>query len=166
MANDEVQRLKAGTVSSYALRNDASALMTNWTRQTDMEPGTDWGDVTQVGEIVSGEFVMALDGSEAPKGYYSGAFEWFVLTEDMRQYLKDNIFGGAANALVTLETYHQELGLTVFNCRLKNPFGRSREGSGIRQSADLFSNIIFEWFRGSVAAYGRDFSSAFSSAFG
>jgi len=166
MASDEVLRLKVGTVGSYALRYDDTALIANWARQTDMEPGTDWGDVTQVGEIVSGEFVMALDGSEGTKGYYSGAFEWFFLTEDMRQYLKDNIFGGAANALVTLEAYHQELGLTVFNCRLKNPFGRLSEGSGIRQSTDLFSNVVFEWFRGSVAAYGRDYSSAFSSAFG
>jgi hypothetical protein len=161
MILDTNVRLANGTLSQYALEADDDYLVANFARQTDMTPSDQWIAVPK--DPVRGTVSTALDGSGGYVGMYTGGLEFFVLTADMIGYLWTNIFNSLPRAAVTLRTLHQHLDWKVYNATLIWPFDA---GEFTQQHLDLYSNVLFRWERGTVAAYGRSYSPSYSASYG
>lgn len=163
MAVDTDHRLKAGTLSQYAIENDATAVVEDFTRQSDQPTAVQWMMVGVDG-VIEGEFVGGLDGNAGAFGGESGEIEFFQLTWGMVNYLWTNVFQSKYSNNVTLRVFHQRRGWTVYNAVLHWPPGW--RDSVVMQTQDLQSNVRFAYTRAAVAAYGRAYSSAYSSAYG
>ena len=154
-------RLAPGTLSQYVIEMDDSYLVSSYPRQTDMTTSDFWDGVPR--DTVKRLTAVSLEGSGGYHGLATGGLEFFVLTPDMIGYLWDTIFVGKPRAAVTIRTLHQKDNWVVYNAYMTWPFD---SGEYIQQTEDIYSNILFPWERGSVAAFGRAHSYAYSSAYG
>lgn len=162
MADDTDHRLKAGTVSQYALENDATAIVEDFTRASDQPTAIRWMMVGMDG-VIEGEFIGGLDGNMGAFGGESGDIEFFQLTWGMVNYLWTTIFQSRYSNNVTLRVFHQRRGWTVYNLVLHWP--ASWRDSVAMQARDLQSNVRFAYTRAAVAAYGRSYSAEYSSEY-
>lgn len=142
------QRLANGTVSASTINADSSALVTDFTRQSDQGGMEDWG-MQAVGHIKTGDYITTLNGYSQPHGFYNGVIEWRCLTQGMMDYLWTNVMGSSYSAAVTIKLFHHLLGWSVFNCILH---WKGVEEQFERQRQDAASNIQMTWDRGSIAS--------------
>lgn len=156
-------RLAAGTLSQSTLEGSSGYLVNNFATQSDMWTAIQW-EAVPVGEVLQ-TVIPALDGTGNFYGNATGALEFFILTEDMLNYLWANIMEYKPRNAVSLRTYHSQAGWVSYNAILVWPFIDSG-GGYIQQHLDVHSNVVFQWERGTVASYGGAFSAAFSSDFG
>jgi len=141
-------RLWNGTISENDLLNTSSYLVTSYTRQTDMAAATQW-QASQPEFGVTQELAAGLEvGSGKFYGGVSGIIQFFYLTEDMRQFIDDNIMSNAPIAAVTAYLHHPIDGFQVYQGELVTPFAANAETSYTRFSDAIYSNNQYLFRRG------------------
>ena len=156
--------MKAGTLSEYAIENDADAVIANWAQQADQPAGWRWADVQQYEPVREGTLVEAMDGTVGAQGGASGKIEWFRLTPNMIDYLWTNLFEQSFSNAVTFKTYHQRRGDVIYNCRLY--WVQNWRDDAVEHADGHYSNVRFRYKRASVAVYGRSYSSGYDAGYG
>lgn len=143
-------RIANGTVSPSTLLATASYLVSNWTRQTDMTAGDYWScSQPEEGELKQ-EYRGGLEvGSGKFYGNVSGIFEFFILTEDMRQYIHSTIMNNQPVAPVTVYAHHAIDGFQVYQGELLTPYAANAESSYSRFDDAYYTNNQYLFRRGS-----------------
>lgn len=141
-------RLAAGTIAAATLTSTSSYLVTNFPRQTDMPVSVYWS--TSQPEIgVQQQVRNSLEvGSGGYYGKVSGIIEFFILTEDMRQYLYTTIMGSSPIAAVTAYLHHPVDGFQVYQGELLTPYAANAETSYTRFNDDFYTNNQYLFRRG------------------
>lgn len=124
----ELIRLGAGQIAAFDLLNTSGYLVSNFPRQSDMVASQYWS-ASQPNKMLLRETRPSLGrGGGNYYGGFSGAFNFFMLTEDMRHYIHNTIMGGKPYATVTV--YMQTTvddGFQVMVGELVNPFATNAE---------------------------------------
>lgn len=142
-------RIAAGTVTENDLMNTSSYLVENWTRQTDMSTSDYWSCSQPEGGEFKQEFRAGLEvGSGKFYGLVSGILEFFVMTEDMRQYVHETIMSSKPIAAVTVYAHHAIDGFQVYQGELVTPFAANSEASYSRFDDAYYTNNQYLFRRG------------------
>ena len=158
-------RIRPGTYGTYQLTAayDWTALPTQSDQTADVpwyppiDPTT--GQVSEVAELVT-----ALDGTRGGFGGYEGSLVLPLLTPGMVTYLRSYLFSGGFSAAVTLMIWDRAQGWIVLNAVLLwNDPAKSAEPRGGKRG---YMNLKLDYINGTLADYGRGFSSGFSAGFG
>lgn len=141
-------RLASGIVTAHTLLNTSSYLVTNFPRQTDMTASVSWTATQPENGVQQQVRTGAEIGSGGYYGKVSGVIEFFILTEDMRQYLHNTIMGGKPIASVTAYLHHPVDGFQVYQGELLSPYAANAETSYTRVNDDYYSNNQYLFRRG------------------
>lgn len=142
-------RLGAGNIPAYTLLNDDSYLISNWTRQTDMTPAVYWL-ATQPDQPVLQEFRNSLEvGAGRYYGRFATALTFWILTEDMRQYIDTNIMNGNPTAQVTAYVEHPINGFGVYVGELVSPY-TANTATFTRFDQNIYTGNTFVFRRASL----------------
>ena len=141
-------RLVSGVVSAYTLLNTPSSLVENFPRQTDMTPAVSWSASQPEFGVQQQIRTGAEIGSGGYYGKLSGVLEFFILTEDMRQYLHNTIMGGKPIASVTAYLHHPVDGFQVYQGELLTPYAANAETTHTRVNDDYYTNNQYLFRRG------------------
>jgi len=156
-------RLAAGTLTQYQLTNSDSYLVSEFLRASDQPSSLEWRAVTSA-PVKDGAFEKSLSGRGTFYGKLSGEIKLLGHSTGMLLWLWENIFYQRPRAPITVQVAHPYLGAIVINAQATWPF--AEDFTGEWRSEDFQSNIVIHWDRGTIAALGRSWSSAFSNAFG
>lgn len=156
-------RLATGTLTQSEITSNDAYLIENFPRQSDMPNNLFWM-ATTAEPVKDAALETSLSGKGIFYGKAKGKIKLFGMTPGMWNYLWVNIFRESPRQDVTVQVAHQRMGATVYNCQIKWPFADDYGGEW--RSENFQTNTIIEFDQGIVSAYGRSFSSAFSSAFG
>ena len=144
-------RIAPGTVTALDLLADAASVVIDWTRQTDMSARDHW-QVSQPQFGVKAEMVPSLEkGTGALYGGYSGVLDFFTLTEDMQNYIRDTIMGTSPIGLVTAYLYDDyNRQFNVFQGELISPHLANAETEYTPFGFDRFTNNQYLFRRGTL----------------
>ena len=144
-------RIAPGIVTAFDLLADATSVVIDWTRQTDMN-GRDQWQVSQPQFGVRAEVVPSLEkGSGRFYGGYSGVLDFFTLTEDMQNYIRDTIMGDSPIALVTAYLYDDyNRQYAVFQGEMLSPHLANAEGEYSPFGFERFVNNQYLFRRGTL----------------
>ena len=123
----QVTRIASGDVTAYALVNTSSYLLSNWTIQTDQN-NVEWrASMPEYG--MRAPFVGGLElGSGVLYGNYSGVIEFFLLTQNMQQYIHTSILNDKPIEIVTVYAYDDfSRELAAFTGELISPHAANAE---------------------------------------
>jgi hypothetical protein len=136
----QVDRIASGAITAYALLNTDAYLLSNWTRQAD-QSYIDWqAALPEYG--MRSQFQGGIElGSGRRVSPYSGVLEFFLLTEDMQQYLYSSILNNKPVELVTFSAYDDETrAVSVFTGEMVAPYFANAEATYKPNGHTIFSN--------------------------
>lgn len=156
-------RIRTGTYSQQEI--GTAYAFTAFPQQSDQPDSLPWYPPVDPSDAISeaAEFVTGFGASRKALGGYEGQLIFGALTPGMVTYLKSTLFAGEYAANVTMMLWDRQQGWVILNAVLLwNDPSRNADPGGLKG----YLNLKLDWHSGSIAEYGRDFSSAFSSAFG
>ena len=136
----QVERLSTGAITAYALLNTASYVIADWTRQTD-QLTVDWqASLPEFGMRTQFQGGIEL-GSGRRVSPYSGVLEFFLLTENMQQYIYTNILNSKPVELVTFSAYDDETrAVSVYTGEMVAPYFANAEATYKPNGHRIYSN--------------------------
>lgn len=139
----EVSRLANGAITAYALLNTASYVIADWTRQTD-QANVDWlALLPEFGMRTQWQGGIEL-GSGRRVSPYAGVLDFFLLTEDMGQYIHSSILNSKPCELVTFTAYDDETReVCVYTGEMVAPYFANAEATYKPNGHRVFSNNQF-----------------------
>jgi hypothetical protein len=155
----DLLRLKAGHVDTSNIMADSTALINNFTLQSD-QPYYKWVGFID-GGMRNGSVIQSLGGRGALYGKLSGTITFNMLTPDMLDYLFTNIMLGNYISAVTIRAFHPRYKQVTIQCYLswfENPVEQ-----GTQQTNTWTTNITMTWNRGIII--GNAYSSGYSGGY-
>ena len=142
-------RLGAGNIPAYTFLNDDSYLISNWARVADMPAAIYWL-ATQPDLPLLQEYRPSLEvGAGRFVGRFASALTFWILTEDMRQYIHNTIMGGNPTAQVTAYLEHPINGFGVYVGELVSPY-TANTGTFTRFDQNIYSANTFPFQRATL----------------
>lgn len=157
-------RIRPGTYTEQDIT--AAYAWTAFPQQSDQPASLLWWPPVDPSDAVSeaAEFVSGFGAARKAIGGYEGTLILPVLTPGMVTYLKTYLLEGGYSNTVTLMVWDRAQGWIVLNAVLVwNDPSKSAEASG---GVKGYMRLKLDYHSGNIANYGREFSAAFSGAFG
>ncbi len=156
----DLLRLTAGHVSQSTILADSTALIDNFTLQSDA-PEPNWKGFID-GGMRDGTIIQSLGGRGGLFGELSGTLTFALLTPDMLDFLFINVFNSIYFAPVTINAFHPRFKQVTIQCYME--FFENVVASGTQQTDTWNTNVsVREWNRGTIV--GNAYSSGYSSGY-